>query len=129
MKVPFNYNIVNLVSVTDGDTCVVNVDLGFSVYYKANVRINGVDTPEKNTKEGKIVKKKVESWFKINTDIHLASTELDKYGRVLGDVINSKNESLSSYLLSNGFARVYKGEKKVDWTQDQINKILAQENI
>lgn len=126
MKVPFKYNIKNLVSITDGDTCVVSIDLGFCVFYKATVRINGIDTPEKNTPEGKIVKKKVESWFASDPEIHLESTELDKYGRVLGDVINSKGESLSSYLLKSNLARVYNGEKKIQWTQEQINKIISQ---
>lgn len=122
-KRTFVYNVVGLERVVDGDTCELLLDLGFNIFYKVDVRINGVDTPEKNTPEGKIVKTKVEEWFKGKVLV-LVSKEVDKYGRVLGEIKTDKDESLSKWLIDNGYARVYNGEKKIPWTQEQIQKIL-----
>ena len=36
--------------VVDGDTIDVTIDLGFELYKKERVRIAGVDTPEKRTR-------------------------------------------------------------------------------
>ena len=35
--------------VVDGDTCDVNVDLGFNLFTKDRVRLMGIDTPESRT--------------------------------------------------------------------------------
>ena len=37
--------------VVDGDTIDVTIDLGFELYKKERVRIAGVDTPEKRTRD------------------------------------------------------------------------------
>lgn len=39
--------------VIDGDTFEVLIDLGFGVSQKFSVRLDGIDTPEKNTVKGK----------------------------------------------------------------------------
>ena len=36
--------------VLDGDTIDVTIDLGFDLYKKERVRVAGVDTPEKRTR-------------------------------------------------------------------------------
>ena len=37
--------------VLDGDTIDVTIDLGFDLYKKERVRVAGVDTPEKRTRD------------------------------------------------------------------------------
>jgi len=37
--------------VVDGDTIDVTIDLGFDLYKKERVRVAGVDTPEKRTRD------------------------------------------------------------------------------
>ena len=123
----FIYNVVQVERVVDGDSVVLLLDLGFNIFYKVDVRIQGVDTPEKNTLEGKIVKAKVEEWLTNKNNLVLVSKELDKYGRVLGDITEGNNGlSLHKWLLDKKVARVYNGEKKVDWTKEQIEVILKQ---
>lgn len=122
-KRTFIYNVVEAERVVDGDSCILLLDLGFNIFYKVDVRLEGLDTPEKNTPEGKIVKAKVEEWLKGKTLI-LISKELDKFGRVLGEIKTVDNVSLNKWLIDNGFARAYNGEKKVAWTEDQIKRIL-----
>ena len=122
-KRTFIYNVVEAERVVDGDSCILLLDLGFNIFYKVDVRLEGLDTPEKGTPEGKIVKAKVEEWLKGKTLI-LVSKELDKFGRVLGEIKTVDNESLNKWLIDNGFARAYNGEKKIPWTEAQIKRIL-----
>ena len=47
----YNFRVVEINRVVDGDTIDVTIDLGFDLYKKERVRVAGVDTPEKRTKD------------------------------------------------------------------------------
>jgi micrococcal nuclease len=49
--------------VIDGDTYVLDIDLGFHVWTTQHIRLLGIDCPERNTPEGKCAKAFAESWF------------------------------------------------------------------
>ena len=81
----------------DGDTIDVTIDLGFDLYKKERVRVAGVDTPEKRTRdlEEKELGIHATNWLKEKLDGAIAGdddlvirTELvggvGKYGRLLG---------------------------------------------
>ena len=89
--------MVKINKVVDGDTIDVTIDLGFDLYKKERVRIAGVDTPEKRTRdlEEKALGLDATYWMKdkltetIKGDEELIiRTELKggtgKYGRLLG---------------------------------------------
>ena len=93
----YNFRVVKINRVVDGDTIDVTLDLGFSLTKKERVRIAGVDTPEKRTrdKEEKTLGIDATNWMKqkltdtIKGDEELViRTELKggvgKYGRLLG---------------------------------------------
>ena len=46
----YNFRITEINRVLDGDTIDVTIDLGFDLYKKERVRVAGVDTPEKRTR-------------------------------------------------------------------------------
>ena len=46
----YNFRVTEINRVLDGDTIDVTIDLGFDLYKKERVRVAGVDTPEKRTK-------------------------------------------------------------------------------
>ena len=46
----YNFRVVEINRVLDGDTIDVTIDLGFDLYKKERVRVAGVDTPEKRTR-------------------------------------------------------------------------------
>lgn len=121
-KRTFIYNVVEVERVVDGDSCILLLDLGFNIFYKVDVRLEGLDTPEKNTPAGKIVKAKVEEWL-TGQKLILVSRELDKFGRVLGEIKTLDNRSLNKWIIDKGYGRVYNGEKKVEWTEAQIKNI------
>jgi endonuclease YncB( thermonuclease family) len=52
-----------LISVTDGDTVRLELDLGYRVYTEQGIRLVGVNAPEMNTEEGKAARFWVGQWF------------------------------------------------------------------
>ena len=93
----YNFRVTKINRVIDGDTIDVTLDLGFSLTKKERVRIAGVDTPEKRTRnlEEKELGIDATNWLKdkikdtLTGDNELTiRTELvgggGKYGRLLG---------------------------------------------
>ena len=112
--------------VLDGDTIDVTIDLGFELYKKERVRIAGVDTPEKRTRnlEEKALGLDATDWLKdklegaISGDDDLViRTELvggtGKYGRLLGwCYIGDSTVSLNEQMIEEGYAHAYDGGTK-----------------
>jgi len=123
--------------VIDGDSMDVMFDHGRKVYSESGVRLAGLDTPEsRGVSEmekacGLKVKKAVELWFKklqdSNKQIMFLSYEWEeKFGRLVGDFREQTAghvETLGEYLLRNKLARPYHGEKKIDWTKEELRLI------
>ena len=93
----YNFRVVKIDKVVDGDTIDVTIDLGFDLYKKERVRIAGVDTPEKRTRdlEEKALGLDATYWMKKQLEDTIAGdeeliirTELKggtgQYGRHLG---------------------------------------------
>ena len=55
----YNFRVIEINRVLDGDTIDVTIDLGFDLYKKERVRVVGVDTPEKRTRD--LEEKRLES--------------------------------------------------------------------
>ncbi len=96
----YNFRVVKINRVVDGDTIDVTIDLGFDLTKKERVRVAGVDTPEKRTRdlEEKALGIDATNWLKTKLDGAIKGdddliirTELvggmGKYGRLLGLVI------------------------------------------
>ena len=128
----YNFRVVKINRVVDGDTIDVTIDLGFDLYKKERVRVAGVDTPEKRTrnKEEKLLgidatgwlKEKLEETIKGDEEL-LIRTELKggvgKYGRLLGWLyIGDSNLSLNEQMITEGYAWAYDGgTKKKDFEE------------
>tara|TARA_B100000902_G_scaffold394683_1_gene451510 strand:+ start:1770 stop:2237 length:468 start_codon:yes stop_codon:yes gene_type:complete len=122
----YNFRVVSIDKVLDGDTIDVTIDLGFDLFKKERVRIAGVDTPEKRTRnlEEKALGLDATEWLKdklegaINGDDDLIiRTELvggvGKYGRLLGwCYIGDAIVSLNEMMIDQGYAWPYDGGTK-----------------
>ncbi len=94
--------------VIDGDTIVVNVDLGFNTYSRQKLRLRGIDTPEIPTPEGKRAKTFVEEKLTKSKIITIKTYRKDKYDRYLADIfVGSKEIFLNQQLLDKKLAAVY----------------------
>ena len=122
----YNFRVTEINKVLDGDTIDVTIDLGFDLFKKERVRIAGVDTPEKRTRnlEEKELGIHATNWLKeklegaISGDDDLViRTELvggtGKYGRLLGwCYIGDSEVSLNEQMITEGYAWEYDGGTK-----------------
>ena len=128
----YNFRVTKINRVVDGDTIDVTIDLGFDLYKKQRVRVAGVDTPEKRTrdKEEKVLGIDATNWLKgkleeaIKGDDELTiRTELKggvgKYGRLLGWLyIGDVELSVNEQMITEGYAWAYDGgTKKKDFEE------------
>ena len=69
----YNFRVVEINRVVDGDTIDVTIDLGFDLFKKERVRVAGVDTPEKRTRdlEEKELGIHATNWLKEKLDVPL----------------------------------------------------------
>lgn len=112
--------------VVDGDTikCIVKWK---GDYLKLSVRLNGVDTPEKRSKDSDIKRmaEKASEFTKKMLEkkaVYLTFLGSDKYGRHLCKVFQYKDNynyvdggCVSSKLLENNLANEYSGGKKKEF--------------
>ena len=122
----YNFRVTEINKVLDGATIDVTIDLGFDLFKKERVRIAGVDTPEKRTRnlEEKELGIHATNWLKeklegaISGDDDLViRTELvggtGKYGRLLGwCYIGDAELSLNEQMITEGYAHAYDGGTK-----------------
>lgn len=104
----------------DGDTFVCDIDLGFGIWIvDQHCRLFGVDTPEKNTDEGKAAAETAREWFasRQNTSerfiIHVLQ-KADKYGRRLVHVKTDRSPTTlnAEVLKTLGSYEYFGGTKK-----------------
>jgi len=122
----YNFRVVEINRVLDGDTIDVTIDLGFDLFKKERVRVAGVDTPEKRTRdlEEKALGIDATNWLKEKLEGALAGdddlvirTELvggvGKYGRLLGWLyLGDGDVSLNEQMITEGYAWAYDGGTK-----------------
>lgn len=118
----FTYNaIVN--RVIDGDTVVIDIDLGFGLWIKGEaVRLIGIDAPESRTSDlhekmfGIYAKEYVENLLPVGSNVVYNSAQFQsgKYGRSLGD-FQIGDSTLTALMLNDRVAAVYRtgGEKQL----------------
>ena len=135
----YNFRVTEITKVLDGDTIDVIIDLGFDLSKKERVRIAGVDTPEKRTRnlEEKALGIDATNWLKeklegaiLGDDDLIIRTELvggmGKYGRLLGWLyIGDSTVSLNEQMIIEGYAHAYDGGTK-DMNLEALREIRRQ---
>ena len=135
----YNFRVTEITKVLDGDTIDVIIDLGFDLSKKERVRIAGVDTPEKRTRnlEEKALGIDATNWLKeklegaiLGDDDLIIRTELvggmGKYGRLLGWLyIGDSTVSLNEQMITEGYAHAYDGGTK-DINLEALREIRRQ---
>jgi len=118
--------VIEINRVVDGDTIDVTIDLGFDLYKRERVRVAGVDTPEKRTRdlEEKELGYDATNWLKDKLESAVCGdadlvirTELvggvGKYGRLLGWLyVGDSDVSLNEQMIEEGYAWSYSGGTK-----------------
>ena len=128
----YNFRVVSVDKVVDGDTIDVSIDLGFDLIKKERVRVAGVDTPEKRTRdlEEKALGLDATYWMQKNLQDTLDGDEeltirtelvggMGKYGRLLGWLyVGDDDVSLNEKMIQEGYVWEYDGgTKKKDFEE------------
>jgi micrococcal nuclease len=117
---PYTYNAV-VRRVIDGDSIVVDIDLGFKIHISGQtIRLAGIDTPESRSKDPKEKAQGVLSTRRLKTLLPVGGsvlirtdiTDLEKYGRLLAEVLKTDGVSVNKVMIDEGYAVPYTGESK-----------------
>ena len=81
--------------VVDGDTIVVDVELGLGIVANKRLRLRGIDAPEMSTKAGQMAKGFVERTLMGVDSIVIKTYGTDQWDRYLVDVFYTKMENRS----------------------------------
>lgn len=87
----------NLIRVIDGDTIVVEIDLGLRVWTRQTIRLAGIDAPEprgESKEKGKEASAHLSALINNCRQLVIHTEKSGKYGRWLG-VLFRDNESMA----------------------------------
>ena len=118
----YTYRVKSVNRIIDGDTIDVTIDLGFGINIDQRIRVAGIDSPEKRTRNlaEKTLGIDATNWMikhlEDSSDL-IIKTEVEgalgKYGRVLGWLYIGNSEiSLNEKMVAEGFAWWYDGGSK-----------------
>ena len=114
----FEYN-AEIIRVVDGDTLVALIDVGFHTHVKSTLRLYGINTPEKRTRnleekaKGIAASDRVVELLKLcDNKVRLNSHGLGKFGRCLAEISiktpAGESINLNRRLVEEGHAVDYK---------------------
>ena len=131
----------SIVTVIDGDTVDVDIDLGFGIVYaKQRIRLYGIDTPESRTRDleekkyGLMAKDYVLNRMPIGSKQTIV-TQMDnkgKFGRILGkfvmyDTKDDRQTFLHEIMIRDHMGVAYHGQSKGDIAAEHLkNRELLQ---
>jgi len=144
----YNFRVISVDRVVDGDTIDVTLDLGFNICKSERIRVAGIDTPEKRTRnlEEKELGIDATEWIKAKLEGAITGeedlvikTELEggmgKYGRLLGWLYIGypkcnadcncechQQKSINELIVEEGYAWEYDGGTKTK-DLDDLRKI------
>lgn len=123
----YEYAIKEIIKVVDGDTIDVIFDVGFSMFRKERIRLDGIDTPESVTSDSYEKKFGLESkqflqvWLSKQSKLIAKTKKDDKYGRILADIYGDDGICVNKLMVESGFAWGYDGG-----TKDKDFKLLLE---
>lgn len=101
----FVYNSAYCINVVDGDTIDVDIDVGFDFSTVQRLRLEGIDTPERNEPGYGTAKQFVIDKC-YGREIQVVTYKKDSFGRWISTVFVD-GENLNELLLQKGLAVVF----------------------
>ena len=106
----FNYT-ASIVRWVDGDTVIVDIDLGFYVTRQERLRVARIDTPEIRTRDKKEKAKGLKATEVVNrlcpvgSKVKIHTVRKDRYARYITEIWNGDEINVSDYLIEKGLAK------------------------
>lgn len=94
---------------------------------KINIRLNGIDAPELKSdipseKQACILGRDALKELLQDKIVIVKLHDFDKYGRALADVY-LEGIHINNYLCEYNYVRAYSGGTKLEWTQEELDKV------
>ena len=100
--------VATLTRVIDGDTVVLDLDLGFYLWRRnTSYRLARINAPELSTAEGVTARTALVAYL-AGKKLTATTTKPDKYGRSLVDLY-ADTQDVNDWMLTNGYAVPYTG--------------------
>lgn len=116
------YKVLNH-RVIDGDTIEVDLELLPPIRYHGNLRLTGIDAPEKTSTAGERLKIFLEDYLD-GKEFTVSYKKPYKYsGGFIGNIVFEDGTLLTEYLLENGLCRPYGSGKRAIWREDDLRLI------
>ena len=103
-----------IADVVDGDTLILEIDLGFDVFKKQRIRLAGIDAPEMKTIEGQKSFEYLRDLAASISEVVVRTNKVDIYGRFIGDVFYLEYEDKGADKIEIFEKGVYLNEKIVE---------------
>jgi micrococcal nuclease len=116
--------LMTILRVVDGDTVVVHTPWVGSPIETVDLRVAGIDTPEKSRPLAKCVAeiraaaeatRFTKTLLTPGEQVSVVLTGKDKYFRLLGGITLPDGRDYGAIMVSAGYARPYNGGKKSSW--------------
>ncbi len=88
--------------VVDGDTLLLMMDLGFTVWKEQRVRLAGIDTPPLGEPKGQEACKYVQEQLAKTGFVMVKTNKIDIYGRYIGHIFYALGEQSKEKVFENG---------------------------
>ncbi len=104
-----------ILEVIDGDTLILDIDLGFQVHKEQRVRLAQIDAPELTTKKGKASLEFLRSKAANIDYLMIQTRKIDIYGRYVGHIFYDPSPEQNKFSLDEIFKKgIYLNEEIVD---------------
>jgi len=122
--------VARVCRVYDGDTLTLLCRVAGRLA-TLQLRVRGIDAPELRCAAQKkcacLVRDVVRALL-LGREVRVVGDSLDKYGRLLGDVLlpgaaNDETDTLSKFLMSRGLSRPYDGSSRLPWSPESLDAI------
>lgn len=99
-----------VVRVIDGDTALLDVDLGFYVHIRMSCRLAGMNAREHNQPGGAEATAHLATLLPEGDPVTVGSVSADKYaGRFDGIILNTANLNVNNQMITDGYAARWDG--------------------
>jgi micrococcal nuclease len=100
----------SVVRIVDGDTVLLDLDLGFYMLARMSCRLAGLNCIELNQPGGSAAKTYLASLLPLDAEVVVKSVKPDKYAGRFDAVLTLKGVNINNQMIADGYAAKWDGK-------------------